>query len=327
MKQPWLFPSVLVTVFVYVFGLCLLPASGLGAALPIWKFLAGWLVLMCAVGFTGYMSLAIKFTAQGMDRPVAGIVQHARDNKADLATTAIGLGLTGLMSMGFSWVKSQLNYAAPFWADPLWADMDRSIFGADPYIPLRAHLGSSINFVDYVYSLWYPATILSLTGVFFLRKSCSIVAYFLTWGFFGLTVQTIGASAGPIFWNRIGLGHRFDLVTSGVPRESEFASNYLWHVYTEKSNAVAAGISAMPSMHVAMAAWIAIAYMRTRFAPVGVAYWVIVFIGSVALGWHYFMDGVIGTLCAIASFAIASIWLSALSNRAKPLTLPVSANG
>jgi hypothetical protein len=55
----------------------------------------------------------------------------------------------------------------------------------------------------------------------------------------------------------------------------------LWEVYTNSIPYIGGGISAMPSMHVAM-----------PFA----AYAIIIMIGSVHLGWHYALDGYLAIL-------------------------------
>lgn len=261
----------------------------------------------------GYLGFALRIIMQRGDRPATEPLRWIAKNRAQLSWLAVGIALVGLLTLGFGWVKSQIPFVFPFWADPVLANLDRNVFGADPFVPLRAFLGSSIWFVDLVYSLWYPATLLSLSGVFLLRKNVAIVAYFLTWGFWGLILQIAWSSAGPIFWSRIGLGPRFDAITQNVPQGSAMAADYLWAAYIDEAARVGSGISAMPSLHVGMAAWIALAYSRTAFAPIAVGYWVVVFIGSVALGWHYFMDGFVGTLMALASFPLARVMIGGMS--------------
>ncbi len=58
----------------------------------------------------------------------------------------------------------------------------------------------------------------------------------------------------------------------------------------------ASGISAMPSMHVAMASLFAIAGFRrsTLLGSIFTVYALMIWIASVHLGWHYALDGVVG---------------------------------
>ena len=61
------------------------------------------------------------------------------------------------------------------------------------------------------------------------------------------------------------------------------------------------GISAMPSIHVAMAVVFALLGMRVNcwLGIVLIAYAVIIQIGSVILGWHYAIDGYVSIILTI----------------------------
>ena len=73
---------------------------------------------------------------------------------------------------------------------------------------------------------------------------------------------------------------------------------------------VGGGISAFPSMHVAIAAWLALV-LKDRGAPrLGQAYLIGVFACSIILGWHYVLDGVAGIAIAILADRLARAWLS-----------------
>jgi membrane-associated phospholipid phosphatase len=72
----------------------------------------------------------------------------------------------------------------------------------------------------------------------------------------------------------------------------------LWQKYATREVIFAGGISAMPSMHVAMATLFALVCWRTRrwLGIVMATYAVIIQIGSVHLAWHYAIDGYAGSL-------------------------------
>ena len=84
------------------------------------------------------------------------------------------------------------------------------------------------------------------------------------------------------------------------PLSSTLAKELLWQTYTGHSS-LPGGISAMPSMHNAQAAlFAAFAYsLNRRFGHAMVAYAALIFVGSIHLGWHYAVDGVIGIAGAL----------------------------
>jgi membrane-associated phospholipid phosphatase len=53
--------------------------------------------------------------------------------------------------------------------------------------------------------------------------------------------------------------------------------------------------------------WIALALssLWPKLRVPGWTYCLVIFIGSFALGWHYFLDGVVGTLGAVGCWALA----------------------
>ena len=59
-----------------------------------------------------------------------------------------------------------------------------------------------------------------------------------------------------------------------------------------------AGISAMPSLHVAISFWIWLAARSfvPTLGPLALAYAILIWLASVQLGWHYVSDGVAGML-------------------------------
>jgi membrane-associated phospholipid phosphatase len=81
----------------------------------------------------------------------------------------------------------------------------------------------------------------------------------------------------------------------------------------------------MPSMHVAMAALFAAAAFRLGriWGWIATAYAVLVFVGSVHLGWHYAVDGLVGAAAALIIWfgcgpLVTAIW------RTEPAAAPHS---
>jgi membrane-associated phospholipid phosphatase len=113
-------------------------------------------------------------------------------------------------------------------------------------------------------------------------------------------------SAGPIFYERIGLGERF----AALPIQPwvQVTADYLWGNYQSRGAQVGVGISAFPSLHVAGAAWIALTvslYAR-RLSIVAWSYFAIILVGSVSLGWHYAVDGIAGVILALGAWKLTA---------------------
>jgi membrane-associated phospholipid phosphatase len=101
------------------------------------------------------------------------------------------------------------------------------------------------------------------------------------------------------------LGSRF----RALPIEPWVATtrDYLWADYLHPNGAIGGGISAMPSMHVAIALWVALtlrAYFK-RLQWLGWAWFAAILIGSIHLGWHYALDGIAASLIAAIAWRVA----------------------
>ena len=63
---------------------------------------------------------------------------------------------------------------------------------------------------------------------------------------------------------------------------------------------------------------------RTRFFWLGLLYLVVIYLGSVMLGWHYLTDGPVGIAGAWLCYALAGLAVNRRASRAEPLA-PASA--
>jgi membrane-associated phospholipid phosphatase len=80
----------------------------------------------------------------------------------------------------------------------------------------------------------------------------------------------------------------------------------LWQTYVNGSGSIG-GISAMPSLHVASSVLLALYGFRVSRAHGWclTAFALMIFLGSIHLGWHYAVDGYLGAAVAFGSWAIA----------------------
>ena len=80
----------------------------------------------------------------------------------------------------------------------------------------------------------------------------------------------------------------------------------LWNVYVDHGQAFGSGISAFPSVHVAMAVVTSL-YLAERsrwLAPVGIAFVAIILFMSVYSGFHYAIDGYASILVVATAYGL-----------------------
>jgi hypothetical protein len=228
-----------------------------------------------------------------------------------LLTSGIML-LAGANIVSFMWVKTLLNYKVAFWADPYLAKADNALFlGREPWELFHA---LDIKGAGLIYHpLWFVLLIFALLMATAVKpgreRSAVLLSYFVLWTVIGPLVHMALPAAGPIFYERMGYGARYAAVSSSA--EVKQVGDYLWDIYSAKRFGAASGISAMPSMHVAMSTWTLIAFrsFAPRFAWVAAAGWTVITALSIALGWHYACDGIAGSLLAFGTYGLVRLAL------------------
>jgi membrane-associated phospholipid phosphatase len=98
--------------------------------------------------------------------------------------------------------------------------------------------------------------------------------------------------------------------TNGAPLLARVNQRGLWQSAETGQWTAFGGISAMPSLHVAVAVLLAIVAWNCswRIGLLATGYTVVIGIGSVVLGWHYAVDGYVGTALAACCW-IAAGWM------------------
>ena len=129
----------------------------------------------------------------------------------------------------------------------------------------------------------------------------------------GVVAATLLSSAGPIFYDRIFGGTAFAALRETLRARgawlvlAEF--DRMWASLASVRPGLAAGISAVPSIHVAICVWSVLVAraMAPRAAPYAFVYAALIWIGSVQLGWHYITDGLVGALGMLAIWPLGSM--------------------
>jgi hypothetical protein len=231
--------------------------------------------------------------------------------RASGSVLLLGTMLVALAGSLFLPLKYAIPHQVPFWLDAPLAAGERKLFGTDPWRIADHLFGWALMPVDRVYGLWLPVQSLVLFSVMLLpassAKSRALIAYGLAWFLLGIVAAVLCASAGPIFYDRLlgkhdfsALGAKFSGGAWIVSREADA----MWTSFATGRPGFVAGISAMPSLHVAISFWIWLVArsLAPRLAPAALAYAIFIWLASIQLGWHYVSDGGAGVL------GMAAIW-------------------
>lgn len=202
--------------------------------------------------------------------------------------------------------------------DRLHAEIDTMLhFGVDPWRFLHAVAGNGLVrlIVEFNYgAVWFAAC---FGALFFVATSPRadalriryLIMFMWCWIVVGNILAGAFLSAGPAFYGDVTGDHaRFAdllafLAASPVEASAYGVQRYLWALYQNDIPGVGAGISAFPSVHVALITMNAL-FVAERSRPLGfLAFVYVAFIAasSVYLGWHYAIDGYISIAIVVAS--------------------------
>lgn len=282
------------------------------------------LQLYClTLGLGGVAALAIALRRERPSSPFAYLT--ARLAHRDFAESiARGLPMLSAMILFvpiFSVVKSSIPELTGYSWDPALIAADRAILGTDAWRVLQPALGHPqvSAALSYLYHLWVLLIYLGGVYVCFFVKDRTLraqyfIARFAIWIVMGLGIAMTFASVGPCFVGPLFGNHTFDAQMAYLrhanaqhrilvlPVQAELLAHFRAHSAT-----LGAGISAMPSLHVAMAMLSALAARRLSRVAGGLlfGFTFLIFLGSIHLGYHYAVDGLVG-----ASMT-AALWLAA----------------
>jgi hypothetical protein len=203
----------------------------------------------------------------------------------------------------FTSIKSLLPNLVPFQHDRFLADLDLWIHGVDPWRIFDAVRSERLTIVvERLYSQLWGVFLLGFTAVTMMAPGLRAVrsrfawTYLLSWVLLGNIAALLGMSAGPCYFEFITGDPRFKPLTDHLAQSGGMASQTmaaLWVSYQNDQVTLASGISAFPSMHLAMATLFMLTAMSVSrlMGIIFALYLVVVMCGSVYLGWHYAVDG------------------------------------
>jgi hypothetical protein len=236
------------------------------------------------------------------------------------------LALT-IFIFAFTMLKANVPVLNPFAYDRAFDRFDAALhFGYRPWQLLQPLLGLwPVTFlINLNYHVWFVVMNVFLAYFTFLREPGTLrtrffSSYLLIWILGGGVLAVLFSSAGPCYWSELGLSPDpyaplmayLNGANAQAPILALQTQDLLWNLHAQGSGF--AGISAMPSMHVATAMLFVLASAQApRWIRIALnVHLALIFTGSIHLGWHYAVDGYVAIALTLCLWRIAgpiSVW-------------------
>jgi len=253
-----------------------------------------------------------KFALRREDEPLKLIRARFMDRWQLLVLPAV---ILPIFLMAYTAAKCAIPYLVGYTWDGLWADADRMIFGDDAWRIARKILGTShMELWEWFYSVAWAAAFLFVTNAVALYAKPRFVGVYFTamlgtWFIGGCLLAYALSAAGPVFAPIYdpSLTQRFGPIAQWMNdavgiNPIATSQHYLEIAVRNRIAERAAGISAMPSMHLGTLSVFVMAARRTKWLVPAILFWAIIFVSSAYFGYHYWVDGI------AAAFVAATCW-------------------
>lgn len=310
-------PVFIGVVLVWAVVAALLAIRGVSVFRPE-ATLSNLLLFGSALAFFVLPAFLLRLWRERPDYPVRDAIKLLR---SESVCSALKRALPMLIALvvflpSFSAMKSAIPLFQDFVWDAAFIEWDRWLHGDDPWRLMQPALGYPIVTSGFssLYHLWI--LLIYGGGIYFAvfetdreLRSRFFIANFAIWVVIGSILATLLASVGPCFIGpMLGNDHFAEQMAYLNAANEQYPVFVLsvqdtlleWH--REGNYGLGRGISAMPSMHVALAFlfWLAMRRKSRLLGLVFGGFFLVTLIGSVHLAYHYAVDGYLAIIVTLA---------------------------
>ena len=288
--------------------------TGVDGSRVFWPYLSGW----ATATFVSVLIWAfVETTRMAMRREDDPIRKLAIKLRGRYQLLLLPVLIFPLFLGAYTWAKASIPFAVGYPWEGFWADLDHALMGSDGWRIAHAVMPSALAPAwTYFYAMvWGFAFVFSggLITIFANRRFVATfyTAMMLSWFIGGFALAYAFSAAGPVFAHLVdpALADRFaplraELLAALGPDNIVLRSQrYLAAGLESRIALKGAGVSAMPSMHIATVTVIALAAWKTRWRPLALLFGGSIFFGSVYLGYHYAVDAPVAVVIAAVCWA------------------------
>ncbi|WP_066764134.1 phosphatase PAP2 family protein [Croceicoccus pelagius] len=258
------------------------------------------------------------------ERPLRVVWRLLRRDPLWFIRAMVMLAVISATAPAYSAFKLQIPQIIPFYADPIIAEFEAAVFGQDPWQLTHAVFGLYGTVVlDRLYILWFPVSTLLVTWAIMTRdrvfQARAIATMFFVWFVLGNFAALALSSCGPVYYEHFYGDDRFSPLMDTLRAYHAHANIKAvavsdWLLSDEAQGKLGTGISAMPSIHVGMTflTWLFVQSRigwRNLISALLAVYVAAIWIGSVHLAWHYWLDGAVSIVGAALFWKATGFWL------------------
>jgi hypothetical protein len=249
-----------------------------------------------------------------------------------VAELSLILVTIGLLTVAYSWPKVMVQVLNPRLWDAQLVALDRLLcLGVDPNEFLLTVFEGSPAWISFLLDRYYHAFVLtqSMGAAWFLcdpraRFRSAFGAGFIALWMIGTWCYVAVPAVGPAYFFEDLPQRLWVTFPAAAQGQAALHANYMavQGLASGKQTLIVPhfGIAAMPSLHVGIHLFLYLwsVFAKSRLRPVFLAMTLLTFVGSVATGWHYVVDGLAGAFIAAVAFFLAVVAAKLLRDTGAP---------